>query len=137
MPNSASAIYSIKQPIIIVIFILYTILKFVERVGGNFISHMINYDHWGGSLLFSFSKKSESDTSKRPYSVALSSNFILDNYEMFKDNMNRLKNNNSRYGRPHLGIWRWTNGSFISISHRLGFKFLERDTGRQSGPGKS
>lgn len=66
-------------------FSLQSMHKLIERLGCHYITHTYNYNYWGGTLLFSFSKNNRSHSNQEKEYACLSKDIILNNFSSFQD----------------------------------------------------
>ena len=72
-------------------FSIASFVRLIEVVGGVYLSHRINYDYWGGTLLIAFSKPDGgAGTSDPPIAPAPQETLVRARLEMFKDQMGAL-----------------------------------------------
>lgn len=75
---------------------LSSMIYMINRLKCKYLNHTYNYNYWGGTLLFSFQKKSANDISDNPRQESIGVDIVRQGFEEFSGNLRKLRDHMMR-----------------------------------------
>jgi len=66
-------------------------IAMINRLGCNYVGHKFNYDYWGGTILFTFDKKSSGGSIDNPAFLPMKNNIIMKRFLEFEGSLLNAK----------------------------------------------